>query len=121
MNTASIILSVSAVLAALPFAVLGTAKIASTEAMQVRAAHLGFTAEAYRRIGLLELAGAAGLLLGLAMPAVGLAAASGLLVLLVCATALHLRRDDDPKAAAPAAVALTLVLGYGVALMGAIS
>jgi hypothetical protein len=43
------------------FTALGTAKVLSLPPMRRRAEHLGFTAGAYRVIGVCELAGAAGL------------------------------------------------------------
>lgn len=44
--------------------------------------------------GILLAAGAVGLLLGMAMPMVGAAAATGLIVYFVCAVAAHLRVHD---------------------------
>ncbi|TCO28033.1 DoxX-like protein [Kribbella steppae] len=71
----------SAALIAVPFAVLGTSKIRAVPSMQARAAQVGFSVGAYQRIGVLEVAGAAGVMLGLAMPPLGLLAAAGLLLL----------------------------------------
>jgi hypothetical protein len=52
------------------FTGLGTAKIRAVPAMRQRAAHVGMST-AYRRIGALEVAGAAGVLVGLAQPRIG--------------------------------------------------
>jgi len=68
---------------ALGFAVLGFAKLAGAAGMPARAAHLGFTTDAYQRIGSLELLAALGLVAGLMVPAIGAAAAVGLAVLAV--------------------------------------
>ena len=106
-----------AILATLPFLVLGTAKITGRARMPERAAHLGFTTAAYRRIGTLELLGAAGLLTGLALPALGLLAAACLLALLLIAIVLHLRNGDGLRSVAAALVSALLVVGYGVSVV----
>ena len=62
------------------FAALGTTKLLAVPAMRTRAAHVGFTVAAYRRIGALELVGALGLLLGVAVPDLRAAAGAGLLL-----------------------------------------
>lgn len=103
---------VLAVLAAAPFALLGTAKITGRADMPERATHLGFTPAAYQRIGVLEVLGAAALLIGLALPALGVIAAVCLLVLVVSAAVLHLRNGDG--APGVAIVCAVLVLAYGI-------
>lgn len=105
---------VIAVLAALPFTVFGLAKITGRLGMPERAAHLGFTEAAYRRIGVLEILGAGGLLVGLGFPVLGTVAGGCLLVLVVSGAVLHLRSGDGPKGAAPALVAGMLVVLYGI-------
>jgi DoxX-like family len=54
----------AAVLAA-GFAAIGAAKVLALPAMRERAARFGFSVAGYRRIGILEWAGAAGVLVGL--------------------------------------------------------
>jgi hypothetical protein len=103
------LISCATVLAA-GFGLLGARKAAGAEAMQQRASHVGFSGGAYRAIGGLELAGAAGLLVGLAQPPLGMAAAAGLLTLMVGAVVVHRRNGDPVKAAVPA-----LVFGGGTA------
>lgn len=73
-------------------------------------------------IGVLKVAGAAGLLLGLlGVPLIGAAAAIGLILYFVCAIAFHLRaRDYSPQLALAAAFFLplavaALVLGVAAA------
>ena len=48
-----------------PSSRLGAAKILAVPPMRAAAAHVGFSVAAYRRIGVLEVAGAVGLLVGL--------------------------------------------------------
>lgn len=114
-------MNVSIVLAALVavvFTMLGAAKILAVPQMQARAAHAGFSVAAYRRIGVLEVAGAAGVLIGLIRPVVGGMASVGLLALLAGAVLTHLRNHDGPREAAPAVVCVVLVAGYLAALIG---
>lgn len=117
MNTPEVL----AVLVAVIFTALGAAKILAVPPMQARATHVGFSVAAYRRIGALELAGAAGVLIGLARPLVGGLASVGLLLLLAGAIATHWRNHDGPREAAPAVVCVVLVAGYLAALLGGLS
>lgn len=98
------------------FAVLGTAKLLALPAMRQLAARSGFTPTAYRGIGLAELAGAAGVVLGLEMPLLGALAGAGLLVLLAGAVVVHVRRQAGLREVAPAIVSAVLVVGYLLAL-----
>ncbi|MBV9140509.1 MAG: DoxX family protein [Pseudonocardiales bacterium] len=93
------------------FTGLGTAKIRAIPAMRQRAAHVGMSTAAYRRIGALEVAGAAGVLVGLAQP-------PGLLALLAGALIAHRRAGDDLRDAAPALIAALTVTAYLPALGG---
>ena len=101
-----------AALIAVAFAVLGTSKIRAVPSMQARAAHVGFSVGTYRRIGALEVAGAAGILLGLAIPQLGVLAATCLLLLMIGAVGAHLRQHDGPTVMAPALVAIALLMTY---------
>ena len=74
--------AILAVLLALIFSALGTAKILALQPMRELAAEVGFSTAAYRRIGLLEVAAAIGLLIGLVEPLIGALAGAGLLLLL---------------------------------------
>ncbi|WP_408897556.1 DoxX family protein [Nocardioides sp. R1-1] len=98
------------------FAGLGAAKVAKAPSMLARADHLGFSAQSYQLIGTAELAGAVGLLAGLAYLPVGLAAGIGLLALLGGAVATHLRRGDGPADLAPAVAFAALAVAYLVVL-----
>lgn len=92
------------------FGALGLAKLAAVPAMRARAAHVGFSIDAYRRIGALEILAVLGIILGLAMPVMGALAATGLVLLLVGAVVAHLRNGDGIRELAPA-----LVLGAAAA------
>ena len=108
----------TAIVIAAMFLALGSAKVLALAPMRARAAHLGFSISTYRVIGALEIAGAAGVLLGLALPALGAFAAVGLLLLLAGAVLAHLRHGDDPRLLVPALVAGLLVAAYLVVLIG---
>jgi hypothetical protein len=98
---------------------LGFAKILAIAPMRARAAHAGFSVAAYRRIGVLEVAGAIGLAVGLVQPLLGGLAGAGLLLLLAGAVVTHVRNGDGLREAAPAVVCALLVAGYLTALTGA--
>jgi hypothetical protein len=91
---------------------LGGAKLAAVPAMRERAAHAGFSVQEYRGIGTLEILAAVGLLVGLAIPAIGVLAACGLLLLLGGAFAVHLRLGDGVPGVAPSIVVALLVTAY---------
>ena len=110
-----------AVLVTLIFALLGTAKIMAVPPMRYLASEAGFSVDAYRGIGVLEVAGAVGVALGLAVPLLGRVAAVGLLLLLAGALITHIRQGDGPRKYAPVIVCGVLVAGYLAALNGAIA
>lgn len=88
------------------FAALGSAKLAAVPAMRAKAAHVGYSVSAYRRIGMLEVLAVLGLLVGAFVPLIGALAAAGLLMLLGGALVVHLRNGDGVREIAP-----SLVLG----------
>lgn len=92
------------VLLALVLGAAGGAKVAAIPDMRRRASHLGFSVASYRVIGALELAGVVGLLAGLAAPALAVAAAVGLVLMMCGAVASHLHRGDILSEAVPATV-----------------
>lgn len=100
--------------------VLGLAKILGRAGMPERAAHVGFSTAAYRRIGVLEILGAVGLVVGLAVAPVGLAAAIGLVLLLLGAIGAHLRNGDHARQVAPAAVLALFASAYLAAAVVAV-
>jgi uncharacterized membrane protein YphA (DoxX/SURF4 family) len=66
-------------------------------------------ADLWRVVGALEIAAAIGLVAGLAVPVLGIAAAVGLALLLIGAIATH-ARVDDLRGAAPAAIVLVVAV-----------
>ena len=70
--------------------------------------HLGVSVRLWRAIGVLELAGAVGVLVGIAVEELGLAAAGGLLLTSVGAIVAHAKAGDPPKALVPASIGLVL-------------
>ena len=104
------------VLVAVIFFLFGAAKLFALAPMRERATHAGFSVAAFRGLGALEIAGAAGLLLGLAVPVLGALAGAGLLLLLAGALLTHVRNHDRGRDLVPALVCAALVAGYLVAL-----
>lgn len=98
------------------FALIGLAKLLALEPMRALATDSGFSVEAYRGIGALELAGALGIALGPAVPLLGTLAGVGLLLLMAGAVVTHVRRGDAPRTVVPAVVCAVLVAGYLVVL-----
>jgi uncharacterized membrane protein YphA (DoxX/SURF4 family) len=105
MNTAT---AIATSLLAVLFLSAGAPKLAgAAQSLEMRD-HLGVPARFWRLIGVLEIAGAAGALLGLAVRALGVAATGGLVLLSLGAIATHIRAGDAPAKAAPAGLALAL-------------
>ena len=100
------------------FAAAGSAKLAAVPAMRARAAHVGFSVSAYRRIGALEILAIAGLLVGGFVPRIGALAAVGLLLLLGGAVLAHLRSGDGVREVVPAVVFGFVTLTYLLLMLG---
>jgi hypothetical protein len=64
----------------------------------------------WRMIGVLELAGVAGVLVGLVWAPIGIAAAIGLALLSIGAIAFHLRASDGAVDMAPAVIGVALAV-----------
>ena len=111
-----IVLTVLSILLAALFLLLGVAKVLALPRMRELAEHAGFSVAAYRGIGALEVAGAAGLLVGLTVPLLGASAGVGLLLLLAGAVITHVRNGDGIRGIAPALVCVVLVAAYLAAL-----
>src|SRR5437870_3194924 len=73
--------------------------------------HFAIAPARWRLIGVLELAGASGAALGLAIRPLGVAATGGLVLVSLGAITTHMRAGDPPGAALPAGVALALAAG----------
>jgi uncharacterized membrane protein YphA (DoxX/SURF4 family) len=76
--------------------------------------HLGISPTQWRGIGLLELAGVAGALAGLAWRPIGLAAAIGLTLLAIGAVVSHVRASDSVAETAPAVIGIGLAVATAV-------
>ncbi|HEV3153177.1 MAG TPA: DoxX family protein [Candidatus Baltobacteraceae bacterium] len=104
--------TVIGVLLALAFLVIGGAKIAGVSTMREAASHFGIPYNTYRAIGVLEIAGALGVLIGFVNKALGIAAGIGLFLLLIGAVASHLRVRDPFVKLLPALVLGVLAVAY---------
>ncbi len=80
--------------------------------MRHAAAHFGIPWPRYRLIGVAELAAAGGVLAGLWWHPVGLAAAAGMVLLLLGALITHRLAADSGKETAPALIALAVTIAY---------
>ena len=70
--------------------------------------HLGVKPLQWRIIGVLELAGVAGVLAGLAWPPIGIAASIGLALLSIGALTFHIRASDRVADMVPAVIGIAL-------------
>jgi uncharacterized membrane protein YphA (DoxX/SURF4 family) len=84
------------------------AKVAGHPKMRQSAAHFGIAWRRYRLIGVAELAAVVGVLIGLLWRPAGLAAAAGMILLLVGALITHRRAGDSVRDALPALLALAV-------------
>jgi uncharacterized membrane protein YphA (DoxX/SURF4 family) len=87
-------------------------KLTGQPKMRQSAAHFGIPWPRYRLIGVIELAAAAGVLIGLWWHPLGVAAAAGMALLLLGALITHLRAADSGKEMAPALLALAITIAY---------
>jgi hypothetical protein len=88
------------------------AKLVGAPAVRESAAHFGIPWNRYRLIGVPELAAAIGVLAGLRVHVLGVAAACGMAVLLIGALAAHRRAGDSIATMAPALAASAVTAGY---------
>jgi uncharacterized membrane protein YhaH (DUF805 family) len=107
-----------AVVLALAFLAAGGSKLASAPQTVDMADHLGIKRDRYRLIGVPELLGAAGVLVGLEIVAIGVAAAVGLAALTIGAAVTHRRAHDAPKDIAPAVGLAVIALSYALLRAG---
>jgi len=89
---------------ALVFVATGMAKVLGHPKMVEASAHLGYSMRAFRIIGLLEVLGAVGILLAPLCLPLGVAAATGLILMMIGGSFAHLRASDPVTLAAPALV-----------------
>lgn len=105
MDTATVV--VTLLLAAL-FAFSSSIKLVGVPKSLAIRDHLGVSPVQWRLIGALELAGVAGVLVGLLWAPIGIAAAIGLILLSIGAVAFHLRASDRPMDMVPAVIGVAL-------------
>jgi hypothetical protein len=111
MDTATVVVTV--LLAAL-FTFSASIKLLGVaRSLQIRD-HLGVKPMQWRLIGVLELAGVAGVLIGLLWSPIGIAAAIGLALLSIGAIAFHLRASDGAVDTAPAVIGVALGVAAAV-------
>lgn len=108
--------SISSIVLFLAFATAGLQKILFNPVMSRAAEHFGFTKSGYQRIGMAELLGALGVLVGLAAAKSsvwGVAnelAAGAIALTMALALNLHRRAGDEAKAMTPALLLGVLAL-----------
>ncbi len=115
MSTATVFVSV---VLALLFLATAAGKLTGQRASIASRDHLEIAPVRWQQIGLLEVVGAFGVLIGLTLPPLGVAAAAGLVLLSLGAIATHVRAGDTPAAALPALAALVLAASAFVLLAG---
>jgi uncharacterized membrane protein YphA (DoxX/SURF4 family) len=107
---------VVSVIVALAFLAAGGAKLARVaQSLEIRD-RLRIPTTRWTAIGVLEVLGAAGVLIGLAVPAVGIAAAVCLVLLMVGAVMAHARAGEIAQAVPAIALALLAVAIIGLRL-----
>jgi hypothetical protein len=104
---------VTALLAAM-FAFAGLIKVVGVRQSLAIRDHLGVDPTQWRLIGLLELAGVAGVLAGLKWAPIGIAAAIGLTLLILGAIVFHVRASDSVADTAPAVIGLGLAVATAI-------
>ena len=100
----SVVTLILSILLALVFAAAGVQKILKRPAMVANAEHLGYAVGSIQVIGGLEVAAGAGLIIGLFWTPLGIAAAVGLVLLMIGAVISHARVKDEVAMLLPAAV-----------------
>jgi DoxX-like family len=104
---------VTALLAAL-FGFAGSIKLLGLRQSLAIRDHLGVQPAQWRVIGLLELAGVAGVLVGLVWAPIGVAAAVGLALLVLGAIVFHVRASDGVADTVPAVIGLGLAVATAI-------
>ncbi len=112
--------TVLAVIVGALFIVTGGVKVLGVkQSLEIRD-HFGMQPGLWRVIGTLETAGAVGVLVGIAVPALGVAATVGLGCLMLGAIAHRLKVRDSALMVAGDVVVLGLVVATGLALLSEI-
>lgn len=108
-----------AVLLAIGFLSLGAVKVLAVAPMRGRAEHLGYSVTAFRGIGVLEIAAAVGVLVGMSWWPLGATAGIGLVLLMIGAVVTHVKAGDSVSQYAPSIGVGVLSLAYVVTVFGA--
>jgi len=87
-------------------------KFAGAQSMRDGAEHFGIPWPRYRLIGVLEVAAAIGAVAGIVWRPIGMAAAVGVVTLMLGALYFHVRGGDGPAAIVGAMVVLLSAAGY---------
>jgi hypothetical protein len=114
MHIAFIIVSV---LLGLEMAITGAPKVVQLSAVRASAEHLGVSVALDRSIGVAQMASAAGLLLGIAFPALSIVTGAAVCLLMGGAVSYHIKAGDKVLAMLPAI--LTAALAAVVAVLAA--
>jgi hypothetical protein len=97
-------------LLALPLIATGTMKLLNNVTARGSADHLGISVNLSRAIGLAEIAGAAGLILGIIFVPLAILTATAVLILMIGAVGYHIRAHDACTAILPAALTAAAAL-----------
>ena len=111
MDTATVVVTI--LLAALFTFSASIKLLGASQSLAIRD-HLGVKPLQWRLIGACELAGVAGVLVGLVWAPIGIAAAIGLALLTIGAIAFHVRHSDGVADLAPAVIGVALALALAV-------
>ncbi|MGW7367295.1 DoxX family protein [Streptomyces sp. NPDC054841] len=114
MGVLAVVAQVLTVLLGLGFAGGGAAKLAGVAVMRADAERFGLSYSMFRVVGALELSGGVCLVAGLVFSPLAVAAATGLVALMVGAVVCHRRAKDPVAKAVPAVVAGLLTVLAGV-------
>jgi len=107
MHTAFIVVSI---LLALEMAVIGAPKVVQLSAVRSGAEHLGVSGALDRTIGVAQMAAAAGLLLGIAFPALSVVTGAAVCLLMCGAVGYHIKAHDRIMAMLPAVVTAAVAI-----------
>jgi uncharacterized membrane protein YphA (DoxX/SURF4 family) len=119
MTTFGVAIVLSVVLAT-GFFLFGAAKILDIEMMRQARQHLGMAPGLFKTVGVLEVLGAAGVVVGLHkdLPIIGVLAAAGLVGMTIGAGFYHQKAGDAMKEWLPAVAMGSLAVAYAVFRVG---
>ena len=112
MSTLNVAIVVAGALTALFMLGGGVGKVTGQPAMRESAQHFEIGWERYRFLGVVEIAAAVGVVAGLWLNGLGLAAGVGVTALMVGAVLYHVRFGESAKRTVPALVALAASTAY---------